>query len=337
MHRVVPGRLGLVLAALAIAASGCERQGPVAAVGRADDVSVFTNAADEDAVGAEIRRLIAYPVEVVGTDPAFYLEFIPFRRFGTHRVVKNLIFAVDLSASDPLARSVPNMLAGRADALLAARTPFIRVYPDLWAEGQTTLFAVAWSEPELKRLLSGSDSTAVRRAFEESVVTGLTHTMFSLGEDRDLAASLAREHGFTLRLTSGFTAAQHPQGNLVKVNAQSPVRIFMIHWRGGELPLDLATWDPVLREILWVYNDGDVLLDPMTRAFPSTFQARPALKWEGIWQNEKYTIGGPFRAYAVHRDGRSFLLVGIVFAPGEDKVRILRQVEAHLATFRTVT
>jgi hypothetical protein len=74
-----------------------------------------------------------------------------------------------------------------------------------------------------------------------------------------------------------------------------------------------------------------------TMARPATFQGQPAVKWEGIWQNEKYVIGGPFRAFACHRDGRSYLLIGQLFAPGQSKVYVLRQLEALLGTFRTVS
>jgi hypothetical protein len=167
------------------------------------------------------------------------------------------------------------------------------------------------------------------------VIAGLTRTLFVTGEDRVLADRLARTHRFTLRLTPGFFAEEDPELRVVKLNASSPVRLLLIHWEDGELPLDAPTWDPILARILREDNQGDVVLAAMSRSFPARFQGRPALKWEGIWQNERFTIGGPFRAYAIHRDGRSFLLVGQVFAPGGDKVRILRQVEAHLATFRT--
>ncbi len=89
-----------------------------------------------------------------------------------------------------------------------------------------------------------------------------------------------------------------------------------------------------MERILQVYNDGDFALAERTHTFPVSFQGEPALKWEGIWQNEKYTIGGPFRAFAFHRGGRSYILIGEVFAPGADKVYLLRQVEALMNTFR---
>ena len=116
------------------------------------------------------------------------------------------------------------------------------------------------------------------------------------------------------------------------------MQLVLVHWMDEELPLDRETWRPVLDGILRAYNDQDFVLDEATRFLPgATFQGQPALRWEGVWQNDKWTIGGPFRAVAFHRDGRSWLLVGQVFNPGADKVPPLRQTDALRHTFRTVS
>jgi hypothetical protein len=199
------------------------------------------------------------------------------------------------------------------------------------------MFAVAWSRDDLYEVLAASDSTQMRRRFENAVVAGLGKTMFEMGEERSIPAQVAHEYGWTMRLSPGFFAANDPKGRLVKFNADDPVRLIMTHWREEEMPLTAEAWNPVLSHILSVYNDEDFFMPERTNIFPVQFQDGEALKWEGVWQNEKYVIGGPFRAVAFHRDGKSYLLVGIVFAPGQDKVHILRQVEALMTTFRLVS
>ncbi len=322
---------------LLLTATACPRHQPVSAVGPNDEISVFTNTDPRGATADELRRLLAYPVEVVGREDAFRLDFIPYHQFGTHRHVKNQLFAVDLSGDDPLAGALPRMLTSVAEGKLTARKPFLLLLRDLWATGQTSLFAVAWSGAELRRLLADADSTQLRRSFEGAVVDGLKKTIFLLGEERALSAQVAQQYGWTLRLSPGFFAAEDIKGRVVKFNADQPVRILMVNWHEGELPLDAGTWNPILSELLDVYNDGDLFLPERTNIFPDEFQGGPAVKWEGVWQNEKYVIGGPFRAYAFHRGGSSYLLVGIVFAPAHPKVYLLRQVEALLATFHLVT
>jgi hypothetical protein len=321
---------------LALLLSSCGRREPVAAVGANDEISVFTNTAPNGPVVSELRRLFVYPVDVVNPERAFRLDLVPFSRFHVHQYVKNQIFAVDLSRDEKLAGALPGMLGGHEEGRLDRKEPFLLLVHDLWATGQTSLFAIAWSEAALLDLLAGADSTAVRLDFERSVAQGLSKTMFSLGEETAIPAQVARAYGWTMRLPSGFFAAEKPEGRLVKFNADSPVRLILVHWLPEDIPLTADAWEPILARTLLIYNDGDEVLAERTRVFPDRFQGQPALKWEGIWQNEKYVIGGPFRAYAFHREGTSYLVVGILFAPGQDKVYALRQLEGMMHTFRIV-
>lgn len=327
---------GLLCFVSACLLAGCGKHKPVMAVGPNDDISVFTNTAPDGQVMQELRRLLVYPVDVVGEEDSFRLDPVPYSRFDVHRTVKNQAFAVDLSAGDDLAKALPRVLESATPDHYRAHKPYLSVVRDVWATGQTTLFAVAWSQEDLVRLLADCDSTALRRMIEDGVVAGLETTMYALGEERALPAQVAREYGWTLRLPKGFFAADDAAGKMVKFNSEDPVRLVLVHWEDKEIPLVPAAWDSTMSRILRVYNDGDFFMPDRTTAEADTFENAPALRWEGIWQNEKYTIGGPFRALAFHRGDRSFLLIGQVFAPGESKVPVLRQVEAILNTFRVV-
>ena len=332
-------RVPLVPACLFVAAfvTACGKHEPVRAVGPNDEITVFTNTAPEGSVANELRRLFAYPVEVVGREAAFRLDFTPFHRFGIHLHVKNQVFAVDLSKRDGLAKAMPEILESVSEEQLRAKEPFLALRRDFWATGQTSFFAVAWSRKDLLGLLAATDSTKLRRSYENSVVAGLGKTIFAIGEEQGISAQIARQFGWTMRLSPGFFAANDPKGSVVKFNAKDPVRLIMVYWEDAELPLEAEVWNPILSRILDVYNDGDFFMPERTGVFPDEFQDKASLKWEGVWQNEKYVIGGPFRARAFNRDGKSFLVIGIVFAPGQDKVYVLRQVEALMATFRLVS
>ena len=334
----VPRTLGASVAFLAIVAlPGCGREDLVSAVGPNDEISVFTNTPPGGPVAREIARIYGYEVEVVGREPSFYPELVPYVRFDGHKHVKNQIFAVDLSGDDRLARDMPGIVK-RVDAgKLRTREPFRLMVRDLWAFGQTTLIAAAWSGEDLLRLLAESDSASLRFQFETAVAENLPRTMFAMGEDRSLPARLAREFGWTMRLLPGFLATSDRDKNVVKLNAPDPVRLVFVHWVDGAVPLEESSWSGTLERLLDVYNDGDYVLADRTDARSTHFQGEPAVRWEGVWQNDKYVMGGPFRAYAFQRGGRSFLLVGLVFAPGHEKVPILRQLEGLFRTFRPVT
>jgi hypothetical protein len=321
---------------VSLLAPGCGEFKKSGATGSSGEVTIFFNTAPDGLARTALDGVFDYDIDVVSLERAYLLDPVPFDRFGIHRQVKNQIFLVDLSRDDELARRVPAFLGDRGRELFRTGEPFRLLVHDLWADGQTTLFVVGRSERELVDLLSG-DVEGLRRQFEESVVEGLTRTMFSLGETPQLTRQTAREFGWRLRFPGGFYAAADAEGRVVKFSAENPVRLVTVHWLDEDLPLDPGAWRPHMDRILARYNDGDFVYDPATRAVVTEFQGEPAVRWEGVWQNEKYTIGGPFRAFAFRRDGRSWILLGQVYNPGNDKVPALRQAEAILHTFRIVS
>jgi hypothetical protein len=334
-------RTGTLLLTILVLFSGCGHRKPPGAVGANDEVSVFTNTPRGGAVADTIEHVYAFPIQVgptitKGSEPAFRLDFPSYSRFATYKYVKNQIFAVNLSRDDDLAHDLPGMLGKAGRDRIKAHAPFRLLARDRWASGQTTLFAVAWSDTALLHLFTGADSTRLRQDYIRAVAEGLTQTMFGLGEEKELTDQVAREYGWTLRLLKGFYAAEDPKHDFVKFNAADPVRLILVHWVDEKVPLDADSWDPMLSNILKVYNDGDFFMPSLTKVRTVQFQGRPALRWDGIWQNEKYVIGGPFLAYAFQRGERSYLLIGQVFAPGSEKVPMLRQVDAMLHTFQLV-
>jgi hypothetical protein len=66
------------------------------------------------------------------------------------------------------------------------------------------------------------------------------------------------------------------------------------------------------------------------------FQGRYAIQLDGVWENLKHNIGGPFRSYGFYdeSDQRIYLVDYSVFAPGLKKWPFMRQLEAMARTFK---
>lgn len=351
------GILLAVFSSAALLLAGCDRPERIGAVGPNGEISVFTNLPAGDPAIDSLRVVYAYRASMVVPETAFYLDFTPIEKFHVHRHVKNQMYLADMSRDDRLTRTVPGYLPPEGRRRLAAREPFRMIVHDLHANGQTTVFLVGWSSADLVSLLSPAHAPQLRAELENAVIEGLLETMFLVGEDVDLGHRMALDYGWTIRVPSGFTPATDPSrlyapagrtnksgagagaeipGGFVKLSAESPVRLLLVHWREESVPTDPASWDPILDGILWRYNDQDFVQRDRTRADLVPFREGAAVKWDGVWQNEKYVIGGPFRAFAFTEGGRSYLIVGIVFDPGADKLPTMRQVEAMLRTFRPV-
>jgi len=324
----------VLVAGLALSAPGCANRGPVPAVGPSNEISVFTNVPRESAAMDTLRAVFERNVNVVSKEQAFVLDFVAFEHFDVHREVKNQIFAVNLSVDDALSRAVPGPLGVEGRRLMKDHRPFRLLIHDVYARGQTTLFVIGWSETDLRDALSEIPPIDLLREYETSVIRGLTETMYTLGDEPELARQVANEFGWTVHLPTGYFASSDPEHDFVKFNADEPPRFLLVHWTDEPLPLDPATWDPILAWMLTTYNDGDFADSSDTYTYAGSFQGRPALRWEGIWQNEKYTIGGPLRAVAFRADDRSYIMAMEMFAPGAVKLPTLRQIEAIATTFR---
>jgi len=315
----------------------CGERDLLRAVGPNGEISVFMNVPSDGPLAETLHGVFSREINVVSREEAFYLDIVSFDEFRVHRSVKNQIFAVDLSRDDALARAVPGMIGAAARRHLRDHRPFRLLVRDHFAEGQTSLFILGWSEADLVQAVSEVDGLDLLRRFDDTVVHALVKTMYSLGEQTVVPRQLAQEFNWTVRLPLGYYTVTHPEGNFVKFNTQKPDRLLLVHWEDGKLPLDTATWDPIMARILDVYDDGDFVeaVDTQSYLFPD--RGAQSLRWEGVWQNEKYTIGGGFRARAFHLGGRSFLCIAIVYSPGGEKLPYLRQLEAIEATLKAVS
>ena len=67
------------------------------------------------------------------------------------------------------------------------------------------------------------------------------------------------------------------------------------------------------------------------------FNSRYAIRLDGVWQNEKHVMGGPFRSYGFYdeNDGRLYMIDLAVYAPGERKYQYIRQLDGIASTFET--
>ncbi|NNF06305.1 MAG: DUF4837 family protein [Candidatus Eisenbacteria bacterium] len=325
-----------VLITTLLTTSCTRREGDSGAVGPVGEVSVFTNEPRDGEVVTTFLDIFNYDLDMIGPESSYRIDLVKFDQFKVHRYVKNQVFLVNMGIDDDLARTLPSFLNANGKAKLRQGKPFRHLVRDQFARGQVTLFLVGRTSNDLKTLLADTSPELQRRSFEAAVVGGLSETMFSLGEDKQLPISVAQDFGWTVRLPNGFYGAKDADGRFVKFNADDPGRLLLVHWVEEVVPLELASWAPIMDRILKSYNDQDYVDMSALKTYVTNFQGQRALKWEGIWQNDKYTIGGPFRAYAFERDGRSYLLIGQVFNPGSKKLPTIRQMDAIMNTFRAV-
>ena len=88
--------------------------------------------------------------------------------------------------------------------------------------------------------------------------------------------------------------------------------------------------------LAWKYWDEDEIVEDALEVTGTAFAGLPAVHLTGTWENKKYVIGGSFTSYCFTCQdcGRNYFIDAAVFAPGLDKLPLMRELEAILVTFR---
>jgi hypothetical protein len=150
-----------------------------------------------------------------------------------------------------------------------------------------------------------------------------------------MSSYVSSKYGWTVRIPKGFRVAEDEKGRLVKFVAHEPTRLLFVHWRpsDGEA-LNAERCLRLRSRLVWEYYDEDVIEESMTSASDAVFQGREAVRIDGVWQNEKHVIGGPFFTLCFDEGDRFYMIDCVVFAPGMDKAGFLKQLEALALTFK---
>jgi hypothetical protein len=233
---------------------------------------------------------------------------------------------------------VPELATGRITGLPTGEPVALRVEEDVWAEGQVVALLIGRDEPELIAYLSSHRKEVLGR-LETAVVERLTRTLRESADGAAVAAMLGERYGWSLAPPSGYDLLSGAADRgFVFLRRTQPDRNLFVFWTAGGP--ELVTRDDVLRrreELARIFYDGDRV--EWRRPFEErtvTFAGRPALQVSGWWANDKLLGGGPFRlhCFAVPEQGRVYIVDESLFAPGMDKVPLMRNMDAMAATFQ---
>jgi hypothetical protein len=335
-----PNRVRLLLA-LSILYAGmisvsCERLMP--ALGSYDEIHVIADRRPSEEVMKPLRETFEIPFETVQEETLFHLNPVASKDLAEVESRKNYLVLVDLSERGPafhLARktlgAAPLDEAGRS-----GKASYLFV-DNAIARYQTHAFLIAEQAaafPEAAR----TNGRAIRDGFLQSNRRRILEFLLFRGENLTLARALHERFGWTIRMPAPFEeSTEHVDAGFFSMKMDRPGRLLFVYWADGYERLPDPDRIVAVRDSLgMLYYDEDYVEPSRTTAFPGTFQGRPAVRIHGLWQNEKYTIGGPFRSIAFHDDkkGRFYLLDYAVYAPGVSKKYYLWELESVIETFR---
>ena len=355
--------VGMVLVGLPLL-TGCEGDYRPRAVGPEGEITVVMDSSYwTSAPGEALRTNVTPWVETLPiSERSFQLRHIELtdeRTYERVKDLKNVIIAAPLSDSTNETSFLRRRLSGEAEqAILNGQTAVVSK-PNLWRRSQRIYYAAAASPDALAELFQ-TQGAEIQDAFAEATLQRMDRNMYDENRRTALEDTLLQRHDFAVNVQSDFQIAidttTESEGFvwLRRLLAQTR-REFFVYYVEDVSP------DQITPE--WIYNTRDSLtrrhLRGNVRGFVKVDYRRP-LKTEqrsfldrygygsrGLWymvaplggSDEPRAVGGggPFVNYTFYDQAtdRVYMLDGSIFAPDNDKLDLLRQMEVMARTFRT--
>ncbi len=325
--------LALALILSSIVLPSCQEQ-MIAAFGSNSGITIITTPRCED-IAKVLAASLAREVVTVQYERAYDVTLVSTGDVKDHDSRKNIIVIDYLEPENDLSKTILQLAGQRRDDVRAGRVGIFH-REDRWAKGQVVVGITARTEKDLRDFVEkGSDE--IFRYVESVVQARLNRALFNAGEQPAVTERLAATYGWSLRLPPRYKVDEKYAGErVIKILNDKPARMITVYWEDGEWTDREATCIERKKMLAWKYWEEDEVVDEYLDVEEATFHAWPAVRLNGTWENKKYVIGGYFTTYCFTCPdcGRNYLVDAAVFAPGFDKLPLMRELEAVLATFR---
>ena len=322
----------LAIVGLALVLSGCSEP-MIAAFGSNSEIVVVTTPRCADQ-GEVLKTSLEREIVTVQYEKAFQVRLVTTGDVKGERSRKNIILLDHLESPTDVSDAMLS-LAGRDRSALSAGRLTTKSVEDRWARGQVVMLIGAPTERELDDLLA-KEAEAVFRFVEDAVQARLNRSLFYAGEQTAASERLAQKYGWRLRLPNGYKIDEtYANQRVIKILQDKPARMITVYWEGGEWEERSEVCLERKKMLAWEFWDQDEVVQETLKAEPGNFLGHECVVLSGTWENKKYTIGGVFASYCFTCDrcGQNYLVDAAVFAPGLDKLPLMRELQAILATF----
>jgi hypothetical protein len=314
--------------------AGAECDKLVPAVGPSGSVTLVTDLPANSPAEMALRAALEREVVLVRPERAFRVESMQGGQLDRMRHARNLALMVDLSRTSDLTREVGRLVGERLLGEMRAGRRLYSLYSDVWANGQSVMVLAAPTAADLSRAID-ANADRIYESLERRVIQQTAHIIYISGEQADFARYLSKRYGWTLRIPKGFQVSEDADEHVVRfLMSEGGTRLLFVHWQDGVDRLPSVEECIDIRARIVYFYDQDTVLREATTSQRTDFRGRRVLKLDGVWQNEKYTKGGPFRTYCLIENGRFYMIDLLVFDPRGGKIDLMRQVEAMAVTFR---
>ncbi|MBT7616224.1 MAG: DUF4837 family protein [Calditrichaeota bacterium] len=251
-----------------------------------------------------------------------------------------IVFAADLSGTGPTVKLLKSMLT--EDVMKGVNEGDFVIFKrnNPWAQPQLLLILVGRNKKELGVNVDEWSDSLLKWSYDFEIQR-ITNMLYEKKEQKSLSDDLSGKYGFSVRIQHDYIVSQENDSlNYLRLIRHYPERWLTIAW--GDMQ-DEAMFDT---EFILNYRKkiGNSFLDPVMvydekySSIQSSISGMDAKLVRGLWATQDPTGGGPFFSYGYfdQNQSRFYLIDGAVFAPGEQKVSYIWQLDAMANTFKKI-
>jgi hypothetical protein len=329
MREVLPAALIPVLL-LALMLPGCG--GPVVtAAGESDDLVIVRDEGAATAARA-LGDVMVAPVRWLLDESAFRVAETAPDKFRLYTNRRHLLLVGVWGHG-----GVEALVRRRVEGLSRDDPPELVLVRDIWAKGQVVGVLMGRSDDELVEHVGRAGDEIFER-FEAAVVERFAENLRHRASATGIEEALVERFGWSLAPPKGYDLfSAGAEEGFAFFRRTAPDRTVSVYWQDGEEEFASGQFAIAKRDELGErYFDGDEIeWRRELRVEEIEFAGRPAVRLSGWWANRDLVGGGPFRSYCFFEPSqrRVYLIDVGLFAPGQNKVPLMRNLDAVAHTF----
>jgi len=314
--------------------------------GSHDEVLVVMNDSTwEGALGDSIRKyfrasymVLPQPEPIFGVKQTSYDKFKDlFRKF------RNVLFVGVLDRNHPTANHIREMLGDKQLKRAKSNQGFYSfIKRNRWAKPQLHCYLFAPDRSTLGKVIHRNHQRFVE-LFQNSELDKYKSLVYIEGTNNQLTERVQEKFAINLRIPSDYKKAMDKKNFMWLRYDTDEITINLML---SKKPYDNAQF--ANKGILWrnslgkkyvestvkgSYMSTDTILGPISKK--TKLNGYEVYENRGLWRMENDFMGGPFlNYYLLDRKHKQMILMdGFVYAPGKDKKKLMRQLEAIFSTF----
>ncbi|MEA1913567.1 MAG: DUF4837 family protein [candidate division WOR-3 bacterium] len=314
--------------------SGCNKRALPQSAGRRDAVILI---APENIQTDSLKKVLEQAKYYPSREEVYRVKEFPPSSFDQYKYWRNVIVVGTIGKD-----YVDNLLTEEAKESLSDYGGLFSE-EDLWVKLQSIVVIVGKDAKKTQKLLNQYAET-VYQIFRNKEREHFQKVLYMDGYQKKEMEKMEELLGASFKIPYAYKISRC-KGNFMAYIRKDPDRLVTLLYRREPIKDPISFRDSLfakyfkgdsvyLNSFPFIDEKGDTSYLHLTTIDTVRFKNEWAIWVRGVWQNQKYVMGGPFVCYVFEKDGVWYFLDGHVFAPGKKKWPYLDEVDIILQTFK---